>query len=260
MREIWSFMRIPLKRVIPLKYSAAWASLLWLGLLTTHVFSQNLRASQQGHTGDNSDWWSGLRTLDSAEGITAQKRVPAVSNFRILNVSLDEDMFNKAAAKLGTTEKIQRGDAASGREQACYVSPGNTKQVHLIFEQGEVDYSFYLFLDGPDWQGSGKCLSSPLVSKKLSTASGLRLGQTSSEIMRVLGKPSVRRKNELIYSFLVKKRNSAKDLKEARIRHPEMSEQEFHANYDYYDLSVGIDARFVHSKLTFLAVSKAETN
>jgi hypothetical protein len=259
MREIWSSVTFSLKKVIPLIRGAACASVLCLGLLA-QVLSSDLKASPQGYTGDNSDWWSVLRTDDSDESMTFQKREPAASNFRILAISLGEDMFKQAAAKLGATEKIQRGDAASGREQACYVSPGNSKRVHLIFEQGEVNDSFYLFADGPDWQGSEKCLPSQLISRGLSTASGLHLGQTPSEIMRILGKPSVRRKNELIYSFLIKKRNSAKDLKEARIRHPEMSEQEFHANYDYYDLTVGIDGRFVHSKLTFLAVSKTETN
>jgi hypothetical protein len=258
MREIWSSVTFSLKKVIPLNRGAACASVLCLGLLT-QVLSPDLKASPQGYTGDNSDWWSVLRTDDSDESMTFQKREPAASNFRILTISLGEDMFKQAAAKLGAAGKIQRGDAASGREQACYVSPGNSKLVHLIFEQGEVNYSFYLFADEPDWQGSEKCLPSQLISRGLSTASGLHLGQTPSEVRAVLGKPSVRRKNQFIYSFLVKKRTSVKDLKEARIHNPEMSDQEFHANYNFYDLTVGIDARFADSKLSFLAVSKAET-
>jgi hypothetical protein len=228
-------------------------------LSTTQVLSPDLQASPQDYTGDNSDWWSGLRTLDSEEGITVQKREPAASNFRILRISLDEDMFNQAAGnwERRTKSKGVTPQAVASKPATFLPEIRNESTSSL---QGEVDFSFYLFVDGPDWQGSDKCLPSRLISVGLSTASGLRLGQTPSEVRAVLGKPSVRRKNQFIYSFLVKKRTSVKDLKEARIRHPEMSEQEFHANYDYYDLSVGIDTRFVDSKLSFLAVTKSETN
>jgi len=60
-------------------------------------------------------------------------------------------MFERAAAKLGISAIIERGDASTGRSQACYVSARDGAKVHLIFEQGEVDFTYYMFVGGPAW-------------------------------------------------------------------------------------------------------------
>ena len=82
-----------------------------------------------------------------------------------------------------------------------------------------------------------------VVSRSLATASGLQLGMTSAQVIAIIGKPTKRRENELVYSFSVGKKTSAKDLKDARERNPEMSEKEFQANYGHYDLGTGVLAK-----------------
>ena len=208
---------------------------------------------------DNSDWWSASRNTDSDEDIHTERREFTKSTFRILGIDLSETMFSKAAARLGAATTIERGDASTGRRQACYVSPGD-RQVHLIFEQGEVDFTFYLFADGPVWEGGDRCVTSKEISRSLATASGLHLGQTRSQVIAILGKPTKEREKELIYSFSVQKKTSAEDLKQARQNNPDLSEKDLQKNYGSYDLNAGICARFEHSKLTYLAVSKSETN
>ena len=121
-------------------------------------------------------------------------------------------------------------------------------------------YALYLFADGPAWEGADRCVASNAISRSLATASVLYLGMTPTQVIAILGKPTKRRENEFIYSFLVRKKTSAKDLKEARERNPEMREKDFQANYGYYDLSTGVLAKFAGSKLTYLAVSKVESN
>jgi len=98
---------------------------------------------------DNSDWWSGERSLDSGESIGTQQRELSPSNFRVLGIELEGGMFSHAATKLGKATLVERGDAATGREQACYASTREGENVHFIFERGEVDSSFYLFIGGP---------------------------------------------------------------------------------------------------------------
>jgi hypothetical protein len=104
-----------------------------------------------------------------------------------------------------------------------------------------------------------RCTPSALVSGNLSTASGLHLGQSPAEVIAILGKPSRRGKNELLYSLHVKKKNSPEDLQRAREANPNMSDTEFHENYDFYDLGVGILAKFANARLTYLSISKSET-
>jgi hypothetical protein len=209
---------------------------------------------------DNSDWWSISRGSDSDESIKTQERELARPNFQVLGVNLGETMFSRAAAKLGKATTIERGDASTGRRQVCYASPGTQGKVYLIFEGDEVGYTFYLFANGPAWEGADRCVASKAISRSLATASGLHLGQTPAQVTAILGKPTKRRENELIYSFSVRKKTSQQDLKEAKERNPEMSDKDFQETYGYYDLGAGVDAKFVDSKLTYLAVSKVESN
>jgi hypothetical protein len=229
-----------------------------IGLLFFSALFASAQSGWSPYYKDNSDWWSGLRTIDSDTNIKTLPREPATSNFRILEIDLGKDTFAKAKAKLGKATEVQRGDAALGRDQICYVSSDAEEKVHLIFEQGEIDFSYYLFVGGADWNGSDQCATSKLISRNLAVASGLHLGQTPAEIMAILGKPSLRRKDELLYSFMVEKKTSRKDLEQASKNNPEMSDEDFHKNYDFYTLSVGIDAKFKDNKLIYLTVSKSE--
>jgi|SRR5580658_4231904 hypothetical protein len=244
--------------VRPIAPSAPLIVVAFLALFGFSISGPAMQTGPRVYLRDNSDWWSGSRSLESGEDIRIQERELTGSNFRIIGIDLNEDMFTQAAAKLGPTTIIQRGDAATGRAQACYVSDDDAK-VHLILEQGEVAFTFYLFSDGRPWDGSDQCAHSHLVSAGLSTASGLHLGQTPSEVITLLGEPSNRRKNEFIYSIHAKKRASEENLKKLRQQNTQMSDEDFHRAYDFYDLGAAVHAKFTDSKLAFLVVSKAET-
>lgn len=189
--------------------------------------------------GDNSDWWSITRD-PNGPNIKPRKRVPSVSNFSILGIRLGgDDESAQIVAKLGKVEFVFRGDAASGRIQACYVSAGSSPAVHLIFEQGEVDDAFYLFSGGPNWQRSDLCTKSELVSSRLKTGSGLALGETRSQVEAILGKPTAIRANRLMYAGEV----LVKPL----------------GHSDSYRLYTYIEARFTNARLTYLGVMKSQT-
>lgn len=206
---------------------------------------------------DSSDWWSHLRKDDSGREVAVLKREPAATNFKILGIDLANDLFGKAVARLGEAQTVHRGDASGGRSQICYTSlQDHENRIHLVFESGEVSDWFYLFAGGPDWKGSDVCARSNLVTKNLSVASGLRLGQTPAEVKAILGKPSAVLGNKIIYSFEVEKKTSAGDLDKLRHQNPSLSEEELHRNYDSYSLGVYIEARFAQSKLNYLAVSR----
>jgi hypothetical protein len=210
--------------------------------------------------GDNSDWWSAMRTFDSDRSIKTQDKEPAEKNFQILGVRLRNDMFTMADAKFGKTSLISRGDASTGRNQSCYVSENDGGEIHLVFEQTEFGFAFYLFEDGPAWDTSPLCTPSSLVANDLSTASRLHLGQLESEVIKILGPPSNRRNNELIYSYSVRKPASQDDLKMLRQKYPQLSEKEFHSNYDFYYLNARIVVKFTNSRLIYLSANHGETN
>ena len=209
---------------------------------------------------ENSDWFSDLRTIENEDVGETQEREVSDSNLRIAGIKLGEDFFKQAAKRLGRTTIVERGDAALGREQACYASSGTGKKVYLIFERGEVSYSFDLFSGGKTWTGQEYCTPSDQINLKSSTASGLRLGLTQQQVIAILGKPSLRQKDQLKYSLHVTKKYTAEDLKTIRENNPSLSDEEVHRNYESYDWSAGFEFRFQDSKLIFIGVSWAETN
>lgn len=205
-------------------------------LLCSAIFAQTF--DQATHRGDNSDWWSLTRDVNGPN-IKPQKRVPADTNFSILGIALGNAQVDQLAAKLGKAPIVDRGDAATGRDQVCYFAD-SAPAVYLIFEEGEVDFAFYLFSDGPNWKGSELCAKSSLISSKLRTDSGLALGQTRSQVEAILGKPTAIRPNELIYLDSV-----------------EIKPADHGASYNLW---AQIEARFSKGRLTYLGVLKSETD
>jgi hypothetical protein len=224
------------------------------------VLSLGLRASQNGalgYTTDNSDWWSFTRIAGGPK-TPVQNREPSPENFQVLGIELDHHVFENAASKLGQASVVERGDAASGRSQVCYISE-TSGRIHLVFEEGEVNEALYLLEGGPDWKGSEVCVKSKAITEKLHVASGIGLGQSPTEVQSVLGKPSTATSDKLVYSYEVEKHSTADELRKLRQQHPKMSDEDLRRNYASYTLSVYIEARFSQSKLIYLAVSKAET-
>lgn len=191
---------------------------------------------------DDSDWWSLVRREvypdpDQIAGIKPQHTQLPASNFRILGVSLSDS----PEAMLGDATEVKRGDAASARFQRCYVSAAG--DVHLIFEQGEIQNAFILFQGGNDWKGSDSCLVSPKLSENAATARGLKLGMSAKEVKAILGLPNLTRTDKLVYYFTFRRIPGPKDPRAV----------EFIEVEDY------IEVHFENSRLSYLAVSRTET-
>ena len=231
---------------------------LFLSLLPSVVLSAQ-NTHKDTSIDDNSDWWSIIRENANEETIKPETKDVGESNFKILGITVGEDELSAIQTKLGKAAVITRGDAGSGRSQICYQSEDG--KTHLIFENGEVQYAFYLLTGGEKWTGINLCAKSKIVSSGVSTLSGIHLGQSPGEIEIILGKPTKSLPTgDRIYFRQIRKRNTPAELKKLRQSHADISDQEFHQNYDFYDLTAYIVARFSNSKLIYLGVSKAETD
>ncbi len=161
---------------------------------------------------------------------------PAV--LQIAGISLDHEGFSSIPVKLGETVAVSRGDASTGRKQFCFAS--SKKSVHLIFEEGEVHYAYFLFAGGKDWNGSRYCHRSELVSQATGNAAGIHLGMSPAQVQDILGEPLIAAADKIIYSRVTKKATTPPD--------------------QYYDVVVQIEGRFTASKLVYFAVVKSEIN
>lgn len=208
---------------------------------------------------DNSDWWSLLKEDNGPE--IKPKHEALNANFGIAGVSLGEKQFEQLSARLGKAAEVERGDASTGRHQVCYQSMASTENVHLVFEFGEVEENFYLFADGQKWTGSDLCAKSKSISAQLMTGSGLRLGLSRSTVIAVLGPPDFASGDRVVYSREVKRKTTQKEFEQMRKDYPQrLSDEEAHREFDYFDVGMYIEARFVKDKLNYLAVSRTETD
>jgi len=206
---------------------------------------------------DHSDWWSILNENFRSPDARAQNKDIDARHFQIAGVTLGSDQVKDLEAKVGKAKRLERGDASSGREQVCYVPADDQTKIHLIFEFGEVESTFYLFVGGSDWRGSGLCAKSKQVSMSSGTASGLKLGITRDQLEAILGKPDVIIDERLIYSRKVEKRTTPEEFETLRKEYPQkLSDKAAHERFDFQTVVMYIEARFANSKLTYLAVSR----
>ena len=219
--------------------------------------------AQHHHLDDSSDWWSLIRREEVPAEIPAiQPRNKPIdpANFEIAGIELGgievgEDQFAYLAKKFGNAEEIERGDAASGRDQVCYQSA--TGDTHLIFEFGEVEGIFYLFKGGEDWEGSEVCAKSALVTENLSTRSGLRLGLGRSQVEAILGPADAVMGESMFYKREVRRRTTQKEFDQMRKDYAsKLSDQEAHRQFDFVDEGSDIEIHIQNSKVVYIAVSR----
>jgi hypothetical protein len=244
------------------QWKSSFLLLFTISLIIVSLTSYSFAQLQTVSIRNNSDWWSYLRL----EGIpptgvpprvTFQNRLPAESNFQIAGLTIGLADIQQIRTKLGDAAEIERGDAASYRGQICYVSSSGS--THLIFEWGEVEPVLYLFEGGPEWDGMNFCASSHAVTKQLATASGLKIGLSSEQVKTILGAPNTDTPDKLVYYFGYRTKTSAEGLIRLRKDNPNLTEPEFHENFDYIDVEAYVEARFASGKVNYLAISRSET-
>jgi len=218
-----------------------------LALLSVLAFAQRLN--------DSSDWWSINREDPRPGNVKPSNHELQSSSFSLAGVTLGKGGVEAITARLGQAPEIERGDASTGRSQLCYTSAANSA-VHVVFEFGEDESVFYLFSGGTPWRGSKYCVQSKRVSKSLSTASGLRLGLTRSEVEAVLGHPDATTANEFVYSRQFDRKTTPTEFETMRREYPAtLSDEEAHRKFDSYSVEQYVLARFADFKLVYLAVS-----
>jgi hypothetical protein len=209
---------------------------------------------------DNSDWWSVYSAPDEDQSAIPQHRTVSAANFSVLGVKLDEHMFEHADAKLGRATRVQRGDASTGRTQICYASVGEPVATYLIFEQGEIDFSLYLFKAGKPWNGAEFCIRTPRVGERVATATGIHPGVDQATLRKILGRPSSQAPSEIRFDLSALKPNSKDDLANARRANPHSSESDPQKDDGSVNVGQSFDARFTEGKLTYFSASYSETD
>jgi hypothetical protein len=230
----------------------------WCRLLISILLAAICQA-QGKPVNNDSDWWSILKEDSHGPQIKPNNSPLDERSSQILGVTLGEKQFEEVGAKLGKATEIGRGDGATGRHQVCYESAQGLDKIHLVFGFGEVEETFYLFAGGPEWNGSDLCVKSSLITERVATASGLKLGLTRRQTEAILDSPDHVDGDRLFYSREIQKKTSPAEFDQMRTEYPQkLSDKDAHEKFDYYDMTMYVEAHFGNSKLDYLAVSRAE--
>ncbi|HUA33787.1 MAG TPA: hypothetical protein VMA09_09305 [Candidatus Binataceae bacterium] len=152
---------------------------------------------------DNSDWWS----LSSIHNINKQDGSPIWSApspmvLNIAGITLGPGMDTDAENKLGYAAYIERHSGGSVRQSICYRSVKEPPTAYLIFELGRASHAFYLLsADAPPWGDMGLCAKTPIVTKSISTPTGLHLGLTREQLTEMLGPPSAQHPTSMMWRY-----------------------------------------------------------
>jgi hypothetical protein len=121
----------------------------------------------------------------------------------------------------------------------------------VIFEEAEIYSLLYIFEGGASWKGSDLCARSHLVSKKITTSNGLRLGLSAGEVKQILGTPTFETPEKPLYFTEYPAQAPTRRFREFRPNNPRLRVEDITVN-------AYVAARFTNTRLTYLAIGRSE--
>lgn len=188
---------------------------------------------------------------------TAKKLQIADADAKILGFQIGRTSLKDVEAKLGpaTPRALTREEESD--EFICYVSPadGTVLAFYSGAMGGWTDVTHFAFWSrGSAPPTYSRCTSSALVTRDLSTESGLRLGLSREDVARLAGNPTRSGRDSEKREYLCKLKMTADEIKRFKAANdPDVSE------YPYFDRTSWIDVAYSNSKTSHIEVGDFES-
>lgn len=135
------------------------------------------------------------------------------SHLSVLGFEIGENTLNDVMEKLGQA-KIKHDPGATDPNEICYTSNAEGDQTKIIFIAGPMGgweniTEFQIISGNLPLKKTEWCTASPLISKKLSTKGGLRLGMNLTSLKKKLGEPTESRPSFYSFDFYTKRKTSS---------------------------------------------------
>jgi hypothetical protein len=173
----------------------------------------------------------------------------------ILGLTIGSASLKDVEAELGPANVLPRIE--SSPDTICYVSP--TDGTVLIFGAGAMG-GFVDVTDFAIWSHEAKfpnasaCLPSKLVSRSLSTPSGIKLGLSVEQLSAIVGTVPTTKHAEVHYELSCREKMTAEDIKRFKTaKNWDVPENPF------FDVSSFVKAQFTSSKASRIYVAKLES-
>jgi hypothetical protein len=144
--------------------------------------------------------------LNCAEAAHAADKKLDKSNFTTLGLVIGDCTSQDIYSKLGPGIPFKE-DANPDLTQVCYVSDRDETLI-LFYSEYSQCFRLKVMSQKKKFYKWHFCEKSPLVSKHLATASGIKLGMSKSRLKAILGTPRNESKKNLNYAFEWKQKMS----------------------------------------------------
>ena len=147
--------------------------------------------------------------IDVAWEDPASSAQPLPAALTMLGLRLGYSNLRDLRNKFGRTQILHRDEC--GGKEFCFESSSGEKPVTLIVDVWGNRLRSFVVLG--DRLNDNRCVTSSLVRSTLATDDGLRLGMSSVEVERILGKPNKLMPDAIAYSFEARTRMTNKDVR-----------------------------------------------
>lgn len=166
-------------------------------------------------------------------------------NLRILGITLGKSTTEDVERAFGPA--VDTAPPESELSQVCYFSSGLDKTV-LEFVIWDKPVEFRFFRASPS--RSPRCTRTTLVSDKLETDGGLRLGMDRSQVTSMFGRPTEIRGDRSVYDFSYDRPLTSEEIKRYKDATPPVSA---------VGVTDKIEFRFSGSRVVLIDVTYSET-
>lgn len=188
---------------------------------------------------------SGLAMEGFAGGtLPSQELRLSPKNFEVLGIRLPDSTVSDVERILGTAPSEQGPDAETST--ACYTFPGSDGMV-LEFEywfESVVEVRIFKVKPPPPSQ----CSKSKLVVTDLVTGSGLKLGLSKDQVIKLLGSPSKETPNGFTYEVSYDRPPTSEEIKRFKDAYRPLPASIY--------VNGKIDLRFQHGKVVWLEIAR----
>jgi len=181
--------------------------------------------------------------------------IPDDSHLTVLGFTIGKNSLREIQASLGPAKIIQESEHAPS--QICYQSAQKTDGTILIFEAGPLGawqtLTSFVIQSTSSSIESNRCHQTDLVSQKIHTKSGIKLGLTQKQLRVILGVPTKVIKNNWFYLYQSQRKMTQEEIERLASKWPIARQQ------PYFDVNCFIQITYSNSKLTKIMIGKAES-
>jgi hypothetical protein len=191
-------------------------------------------------------------------GGKGSKRVEiADADATILDLEIGRSTLKDAQAKLGEAKISRVSHEEESDISICYISPtdGTVLILYSGVMGGGTDITWFgLWSSQAKFPHVSECTASKLISRHLTTGSGLGLGVTREKLTRQLGTPAHSDNTSVKYEYLCRSKMTDAEIKRFKCVN----------NWDvtsdpYFDRMSWIETRFTNSRSSLVEVGRIES-